>query len=103
MDHHHVQVLSSHESHDRGCTHRRNFLDKQALVMQVRNCFTGVYTLALSALCRECCTLFLVLGVHETFVICQFVLIFSPFVLNLSKLEDQKYVDTQDLTAMCDC
>lgn len=52
MDHRHAQVLSSHKSHDRGCTHRRNFLDKQALVMQDRNCFTGVYMLALSALCR---------------------------------------------------
>lgn len=47
MDHRHVQVLSSHKSHDRGCTHRRIFLDKQALVMQDRNCFAGVYTLAL--------------------------------------------------------
>lgn len=48
MDHRHAQVLSSHKSHDRGCTHRRNFLDKQALVMQDRNCFTGVYAPALS-------------------------------------------------------
>lgn len=40
MDPRHAQILSSHQSHDRDCTHRRNFflfLDKQALVMQERN------------------------------------------------------------------
>ncbi len=39
----------------------------------------------------------------ETFVVCQFVLILFALDLNLGKLEDHKYVDTQAFAAMCHC